>query len=183
MPVVDSYADADLPAHLGWQVMACMRENWPDLFRGAMTWATRPYPAAAEPHHLMIHHDDVLIAYAAVIRADVRHEGAPYAVGGLGNVLTASPYRRQGHGARLLAAVNVYLDGAGFDAAALFCRPDLAGFYARAGWMSCPGGTVVGTALRGPPYPELRMMRFLSARGRAAQASFVDRPMLVASAW
>jgi len=182
MPEVETYDESSLPAHVAWQAIAYMREVWPTLFVGPMVWITRPYPPAVRPRHFLIQHDGVLIAYAAVIRLTASHEGGQYTVDGLGNVITSAPYRRQGHAGRLLDAVNAYLDGAGADVAALFCRPDLAPVYDRAGWQACTAGTIVGDP-PGRPYDELRMMRFLSDRGRSARSSFITRPMRVAHTW
>ncbi|MEV6304630.1 GNAT family N-acetyltransferase [Actinoplanes sp. NPDC051861] len=119
------------------------------------------------------------IAYAALIRVTVFHAGTDYAIDGVGNVLTATPYRGQGYGRQVVERVNDRLDTSDADAAALFCAPDLEPFYAAAGWSPCPGGTRVDSHL----YSELRMMRMLSPRARAAAKSLLTTTMDVGWAW
>ncbi len=183
MPTVAAFEHADLPPVFAWQAVAYMRQVWPSLFTGELTWLTEPYPAALRPYHVVAHHDDVLVSYAAVIRLTVAHDGRDYRVDGVGNVLTAAPYRRQGHAGRVLAWINDRLDRGDADAAALFCASDLEAFYARAGWVPCPGGTLVGAAADRRPYPELRMMRFLSPRGRAVARSLRTTALHVEWPW
>ena len=72
-------------------------------------------------------------------------------------------------------------DGGGFDVAGLFCAPSLEPFYARSGWSTCPGGTVEDGA--GGPSPDLRMMRFLSPAGRAAERRLREEPLTVGWCW
>ncbi len=179
MPTVATFEHPDLPPVFAWQAVAYMRQIWPSLFTGALAWTTTPYPTHLRPYHVVIHHGDVLLSYAAVIRLTIAHEGRDYRIDGVGNVLTATPYRRRGHARRALERINARLDHGDADAAALLCAPDLRTFYAGAGWLPCHGGTRVGTAAGSEPYPELRMMRFLSPRGRAAAASLLATPLYV----
>src|SRR5688572_10134860 len=102
MPAVAAYEHAELPPVLAWQAIAYMRQTWPSIFTGGLTWITEPYPAELSPYHVVVHHGDVLVAYASVIRLTIPHAGHDYAIDGLGNVLTAAPYRGQGHGRAVL---------------------------------------------------------------------------------
>jgi hypothetical protein len=183
MPILSTFAHADLPSAFSWQAVAYMRQIWPSLFTGGLIWLREPFPADLNPYHVVVHHDDVLVAYAAVIRVTVSHDGTDYVIDGVGNVLTATPYRGQGYGRQVVARVNDRLDGGDADAGALFCAPDLQPFYARTGWLLCPGGTRVGTGADSYPYSELRMMRLLSARGRTAASSLLTTTMYVSSIW
>jgi GNAT superfamily N-acetyltransferase len=183
MPILSTFAHADMPSVFSWQAVAYMRQIWPSLFTGGLTWLREPYPADLDPFHVVIHHDDVLVAYAAVIRVTVSHGGTDYAIDGVGNVLTATPYRRRGYGRQVVERVNARLDGGDADAAVLFCAPGLESFYSGTGWLSCPGGTRVGTGTDSYRYSELRMMRLLSPRGRAAANSLLTTTMDVSWAW
>jgi len=183
MATLATFEHVDLPPVFAWQAVAYLRQIWPSLFVGGLTWLSEPYPAELKPYHVLVHQDDVLISYAAVIRLVIEHGGAEYQVDGVGNVLTATPYRRQGHGRRVVERVNERLDSGGADVAGLFCSPDLESFYAPAGWLPCPGGTQIGTALDSVRYPELRMMRFLSARGRRGKRGLLELPMYVEWPW
>jgi GNAT superfamily N-acetyltransferase len=183
MPILSTFAHADLPSVFSWQAVAYMREIWPSLFTGRLAWLREPYPASLNPFHVVIHHDEVLVAYAAVIRVTVSHDGTDYAIDGVGNVLTATPYRGRGYGRQVVERVNDRLDASDADAAALFCAPDLEPFYAGAGWLPCPGGTRVGTGAQSCLYSGLRMMRLLSSRGRTAAKSLLTTTMDVSWAW
>jgi hypothetical protein len=102
MPILSTFAHTDLPSAFSWQAVAYMRQIWPSLFTGGLTWLREPYPADLDPVHVVIHHDEVLVAYAAVIRVTVPHDGTDFAIDGVGNVLTATPYRGQGHGRQVV---------------------------------------------------------------------------------
>lgn len=183
MPILSTFAHTDLPSAFSWQAVAYMRQIWPSLFTGGLTWLREPYPADLSTFHVVIHHDEVLVAYAAVIRVTVSHDGTDYAIDGVGNVLTATPYRGRGYGRQVVERVNDWLDGSDADAAVLFCAPDLESYYARSGWLPCPGGTRVGTGADSYLYSELRMMRLLSPRGRTAAKSLLTTTMYVSWVW
>jgi hypothetical protein len=105
-------------------------------------------------------------------------------VDALGSVITARPYRRQGHGARVQECVAEIVDGGDADVGGLFCAPETENFYARTGWVTCPGGTLVGPPDAAQPTDAgLRMMRFVSARGQAARDELVARPWRVDWTW
>jgi hypothetical protein len=183
MPDLDVFDDDGVPDHLMWQVVATMRELWPGVFTGDRVWMTRSYPAGVRSSHVVVHHERVLVAYAALIRLTIPYDGRDLAVDGLGSVITAGPYRRQGHGARVQNRVARLLESGDADVAALFCAPENAPFYARTGWVACPGGTLVGPSAAALSDVGLRMMRFLSDRGRAARATLVDQPWRVDWTW
>ena len=68
--------------------------------------------------------------------------------------------------------------------AALFCGADLAGFYERRGWVALPAAvTLVGDKAAPAPYDALRMMRFVSGRGKAARPAFEGQPWYVGDTW
>jgi GNAT superfamily N-acetyltransferase len=160
-----------------------MREVWPSLFTGDLKWASQPYPASLEPQHFVAHRDGVMVSYASVIRLTIEHGGEVLATAGLGNVLTSKPYRGQGFAGHLLDDVNAWMERGRFDVSCLFCAASLRDFYARHGWIYCPGGTLVGDARNNRPYPDSRMMRFLSPRGHDNRAALINETVIVAHPW
>jgi GNAT superfamily N-acetyltransferase len=183
MPTLDVFDEPELPEHLRWQIVAAMRELWPSIFTGGLEWITHPCPPDAGATHIVVHHGDVLVSYASLMPLRIPHGGADLAVAGLGNVITAAPYRGRGHAAAVQTAVNAALDHGDADVAALFCDSGVEAFYTRTGWVTCPGGTRVGSPEDNRAHGGIRMMRFLSARGRAARAALTDEPFLVAWTW
>jgi GNAT superfamily N-acetyltransferase len=183
MPELEVYR-GEVPEHLMWQVVATMRELWPDVFTGDRTWMAHSYPPDLPATHVVVHYDRVMVAYAAVIRLAVGCPGGDLAVDALGSVITARPYRGQGHGTRVQERVAEIIDSGDADVAGLFCAPDSERFYARTGWVTCPGGTLLGPPDAATPVDAgLRMMRFVSARGRAERAELVARPWRVDWTW
>jgi hypothetical protein len=183
VPSIEIFAEADLPERYAWQAVACMREVWPSLFTGPLEWLSRPADTDLSPYHFVLHRDGAFASYASVVRLTVAHGGEEFGLHGLGNVLTPTPYRRRGYARRVLGEVNDWLDAGGADAAALFCAQSLEPFYAGHGWTPCPGGTRLGDRTDSRPYDELRMMRFLSGRARAAREALTNETLYVTHLW
>ena len=101
------------------------------------------------------------------------------------SVFTYPQFRREGYGRRVVDAATRLLEGSGADVGMLWCARELEGFYGRSGWAA--GGaspTLVGE--RDRPVPEdhgghavLRMMLYVSEKGRAARAAFEREPVYV----
>ena len=171
----------DVPASITWQVVTLMRCEWPSLFDGGLRWIDRPFDHDVDPVHLVVRHAGVLVSHAIVLRVpdDVHRTGLRLA--GVASVLTSPPHRGEGHASAVLHAANQVLDGGDADVAALFCEPQYEPFYARFGWVACPGGTLEDDELE--PSTDLRMMRFLSDAGRAAQRRLLDVQLRVRWTW
>jgi hypothetical protein len=56
----------------------------------------------ADPMDFAAYEGDSLISYAATIRLELDHAGERYEAGGLGNMFTFPPYRREGFGRQVL---------------------------------------------------------------------------------
>lgn len=181
MPTLRVFPHRDFPPELHWQAVSFMRVEWPAIGGGLLT---ETYPASLSPVHFALAEGPVLISYAATIRLEVRHLGASYRAGGLGNVLTYPGFRRRGYGERVVRAATRHLDGEEVDVAALFCSPALVPFYARCGWEPIVGaGTTTGANHLPLPADEVRKMRFISDHGRAGRQGFATQPLHLDHTW
>lgn len=161
-----------------------MRVEWPFIFSGDARLSTDIYGADLRPVHVVVAEGEVLISYATVIRTDLDHAGQTWRTCGLGNVLAYPPFRGEGHGRRVVDAATGYIGGGDVDVAALFCDPSLAGFYAKSGWAALEGATtLVGSKADPESYGALRMMLFVSAKGRAGRPLFKGHPWSVGDPW
>jgi hypothetical protein len=113
----------------------------------------------------------------------LHHFGNTYWCHGFGNMLTFPPFRRQGYGGQVLQAATQYIKASPVDVAALFCDPTLEKFYSACGWQRADSPTHLGQPDRYQEYAPLRMMLFLSEKGRANQKDFETQPMYVAWPW
>lgn len=178
---VEVFTDDDVPESVTWQAVTLMRSEWPGLFDGGLRWITRPFEDDVAPRYVVLRHGEVLLSHAVVLRVPDEVHRTGLRVAGVASVVTSPPYRGEGCGSAVLRAAGALVDGGGFDVAGLFCAASLESFYARSGWSTCPGGTVEDGA--GGPSPDLRMMRFLSPAGRAAERRLRDEPLTVGWCW
>ncbi|MDC7120043.1 GNAT family N-acetyltransferase [Cellulomonas fimi] len=178
---VEVFGDDDVPESVTWQAVTLMRSEWPSLFAAGLRWITRPFEEDVAPRYVVVRHGEVVMSHAVVldVPADVHRTGLR--VAGVASVLTSPPYRGEGHATAVLRAAGGLVDEGGFDVAGLFCAPALEPFYARAGWSVCPGGTVEDDADHAST--DLRMMRFLSPAGRAAERRLREEPLHVGWCW
>lgn len=185
MPEVLCYRHHEFPAHLNWQALSFMRLEWPFIFTGKDRLRKETYDAASSPVHFAVCEEGVLISYAALIRTRLKHAGEAYRAYGLGNVFTFPSFRGEGHGGRVVRAATEHFRGSGeADVAALFCEPGLRTFYSRAGWEPMEGATTLTGAEHSPQVCEgLRMMLFLSEKGRAGREAFESVPLYVEHVW
>jgi GNAT superfamily N-acetyltransferase len=180
-PELVTYPDGALPDALRWQFVSFVRITWPRV-EGA-----RPrevYGPAEAPVHVALVERGLLLRYAAVVRERVAHAGVAYDVRGLSSVFTFPAWRRRGYGRRVVDAATAHIRASGADLGLLFTGDALKGFYARSGW----------EALRGAPMPEgpreaprasdaLKMMLFVSEKGRAGRRAFETQPLHVEHGW
>lgn len=173
--------DDAVPSSVSWQAVTLMRCAWPGLFDGGLRWVEAPADAALRPVHVVRRHGEVLLAYAAVLRVTLELDGEVLDVAGVASVVTSPPYRGEGHATAVLRRVADVGDAGGADVGVLFCDPGLVPFYAARGWVACPGGTTVGPTRE--PSEDVRMIRVVSARGRALEDRLRERPVQVAWTW
>jgi predicted N-acetyltransferase YhbS len=176
--------DRELPAHIRWQVLSFLRMEWPFIFRGELRLTKQIHDPEFRPFHVALIEEEVLISYATVLRMRLAHADKQYEVAGLANVLTFPPFRKEGHGARVVQVATDHIKAGDADVAALFCDPALREFYGRRGWEPIEGClTLVGPAHDPHPSNALRMMLFLSEKGKAGRPAFEQKPWHIAHHW
>lgn len=181
---VRRYTDRDLPVRVRAQLLEGMAREWPWVFTDP--WALRPdtLPAAVRPTYFAVVERDRLLASAMVLRLDLEHLGERFAVDGLGNVRVAPEARGRGLGSAVVEAATDFVRVGDADVAALFCIRERTAFYARFGWEIVEGAvTLRGDRQRPEVYPAIRMMLFLSERGRATRERFATEPWYVGRTW
>ncbi|MEG1805851.1 MAG: GNAT family N-acetyltransferase [Clostridia bacterium] len=129
--------------------------------------------------------DEVLVAYAAVIRKDILHCGEKFSLAGLSCVATHPDFRNLGVGSKLVAAATRYIiEQYNIDLGIFTCQPDLAEFYHSAGaWEACSnvrlfGSNAVG-ALSSETLKVVVLMRLLSDKAKEHKALFYDEPIVL----
>ena len=138
-----------------------------------------------DPVHVVLVENDVVISYGAIVRKKLEHAGQTFDSCGLHGVFTFPDFRNEGHGAQVVAAATRYVhEHSNADIAVLFCPPELVPFYGAAGWEHRADAiTLVGPAdtpsraEEDAEKPDMRMMLFLSEKGKQARACFWDRPV------
>lgn len=181
MPELLTFEHEHFPSALNWQAVSFMRVEWPFIDGGLLR---QTYPAEDRPTHFAVVEDGLLLSYAAVIRVPIRHAGEEYDARGLGSVFTFPSSRRQGHGRRVVDAATRHIRDGGADLAALFTGPDLKRFYSRSGWEAQEEAkTLTGNRDAPDALDALRMMLFVSEKGKAARRAFETEPLYLESAW
>lgn len=172
------------PEVFKWQVLSFMKVEWPFIFSGQYQFNEDTYPPEQNPIHFVISKDNALISHAEVITIKLVHMNEEYLVYGFGNVFTFPPYRGNGHGQDVVAAGTNYIMSGEVDVAILFCDPNLVSFYEKAGWAALPNArTRIGTAKDSNEHDGLRMMQFLSEKGKSGYSSFVNETLYIEDPW
>lgn len=184
MTTVRTYLHPQLPEVYKWQVLSFTKVEWPFVFSGDNQFSEDTYPPELDPVHFVVAKDEVLISHAEIIKINLLHQGIDYSAYGFGNVFTFPPYRKNGYGQVVVKAGTDYIVESKVDVAILFCDPNLSTFYEKAGWESLPrASTRIGTPDQSEENNGLRMMLFLSKKGKAGYTSFVDKPLYVDDPW
>jgi GNAT superfamily N-acetyltransferase len=125
----------------------------PDIFRvghldlSDLQWCTFPTG-------FLLSVDGEPVSYFRALRHACQIDGRQVVIGGLGGLVTAPAYQRQGYGARVAtAALNALRDDWRVDAALAFCLDHLLSFYGRLGACVLPGPVMVQTRTRTAPAP------------------------------
>ena len=178
---LQTFRHEQFPPALNWQAVSFMRVEWP-FINGGMLRET--YPAELSPVHFALVEDDLLLSYAAAFRMNLQHAGMEYDMACLGNVFTFPGARRRGYGRRVVDEATRHILAGSSDIAALFCDSDLEDFYKQSGWEPIHGSK---TMLTGGGKPEVldavRMMLFISEKGRAGRHAFGTLPQHVPFPW
>lgn len=127
----------------------------------ALSWREKEW-------HFFVDVEGEPVSHVGVLRHDVRVDGEPVPVAGLGGVITEPGFQGRGFAQALLReAVAFMSDELDADFGFLFCLPRLVPFYERMGWQRLPrpvfieqpGGVLEYPAeamvlpLRGRPWP------------------------------
>lgn len=183
MPEIFTYSHSSLPDVLKWQAIAFMRVVWSDIFSGENQFMEHTYPPDHDPVHFGIAHGDSLISYASILKLNLVHNGCGYSVLGFGNMFTFPPYQNQGYGSQVLHCATEYIQNSSADLAMLFCNPRLEPFYAAYGWTASRGATYIGPVADKRRYEELRMMLFVSDKGKHGREDFENHPLSLDWPW
>ncbi|MBN1303953.1 MAG: GNAT family N-acetyltransferase [Anaerolineales bacterium] len=184
MRKVHPYHYRQLPELFKWQILAFMKVEWPFIFSGPYQFTEDTYPPEQDPVHFIIAEGNALLSHAEIINMNLEHAGTAYRVYGLGNVFTFPPYRGNGFGLEVVKAATNYIHNSEVDAAILFCDPKMNTFYETAGWEGLPGAsTRIGTPEKSEENDGLRMMLFLSEKGRDGYPSFLEQPLYIDDPW
>src|ERR1051325_2434271 len=102
MPTLTIYPQHDFPTLYKSQALAFMRCEWSSIFQGDNLYMSETYPPEPGTTHFVIAEGEILLSYAALLRCNLSHASHDYDVFGFGNMFTFPPFRKQGHGSRIL---------------------------------------------------------------------------------
>jgi len=183
MPTLTIYEQRDFPGVYNWQAIAFMRCEWPSVFQGDILYLSAPYPPEFDPVHFVMAEGESLLSYATLMKLNIPHAGQEYTVYGFGNMLTFPPYRKQGHGRKILQVATEYISKSPVDVAILFCDKSLEKYYAPEGWLTTRSTTYLGYSGEPVAYEPARMMLFVSEKGKAARKEFESSPLYIDYPW
>ena len=184
MTKVQIYPHPELPEIYKWQILSFMKVEWPFIFSGEYQFSQDTYPPEQDPVHFVIARGEALISHAEIIKMNLNQSGIEYLVYGFGNVFTFPPYRGSGYGQLVVSAGTSYIVESKADLGILFCDPALLPFYEKAGWTGFPNAsTRIGSPEKSDENDGLRMMMFLSEKGKNGYSAFVDQPMYIDDPW
>jgi len=183
MPTLTLYRQPDFPAIYKWQALAFMRIEWSSIFQGDNLYMSETYPPELQPVHFVVAEGDTLLSYGALLKLNLTHAGSNYLVYGFGNMLTFPPFRRRGHGGQILQAATQFIQQSDVDVAILFCDPQLEPFYAAKAWAPTYSPTRLGQTDQYEEYSPLRMMLFVSKKGREGKTDFENQPLYIDEPW
>jgi len=183
IPKLTLYQQPDFPAVYKWQAIAFMRMEWSSIFQGDNLYMSEIYPPEYQPVHFVLAEGDTLLSYGTLLKLNLIHAGIDYQVYGFGNLLTFPPFRRHGYGGQILEAATQFIQQNDVDAAILFCDPHLESFYAAKAWVSTHSPTRLGQPDQYEDYESLRMMLFVSEKGRQSEADFETQPLYIDWPW
>ena len=184
MLAVQIYQAGDVPDSLLCQALSFMRIEWTFAFSGTDRLKKESWPLEFHPVHFLISEQDILISYAELWHFPLTHAQDTFQVCGFGDVFTYPAFRHEGHGQHVVAAAAQHIDASEADVAILFCEPSLAAFYGRSGWEAMPEAvTRVGTLETYTAHDALRMMRFISEKGKRARSVFAQQPLYLSWAF
>jgi len=127
--------DADLSSVDREIIRRWMHEEWPP--------ETDPYEWAPLHWFVLARHDGELVGMVSALERTVTVAGQPIRIAGIGNVITATPWRKRGIATALMQRAQAFSFvelGASF--CMLLCESHLIAFYQRLGWQLVEGPLV-----------------------------------------
>jgi GNAT superfamily N-acetyltransferase len=183
MPTLTTYEQQNFPSVYKWQAIAFMRCEWASIFQGDILYMSETYSPEFDPIHFVMAEGESLLSYAAILKRNLLHMNREYAVYGFGNMFTFPPYRNQGYGQKVLRAATEFIQRSTVDVAILFCDKSLEKYYNAKGWLATPSPTYISCPEEYLLYEPLRMMIFISDKGKAAQTDFENSPLCIDYPW
>ncbi len=160
----------EFPDYFYYQAQTFQRLEWNDSEDYDIEWGVN-----APSMHVLVAKGKSLISYTEIIWTNLQVVGQSYKCYGLSGVLTFPAFRKRGFGGQVIdAATALIREDPAADVALLWTQPHNVHFYSEHGWQPMPNMiTTTGDPSQPEVYiEEMRMMLFLSARGKQARASF-----------
>lgn len=169
-----SFAEAEVPPDLRWQVVALQNQAWPS---GQALDPTPWHDPGLEPRSVLLVDGGRVLAALDILSKDIVHRGKRYAASGLSAVVADRDHRGKGHGLKLVEAARWMIEARGADLGIFTCDRHLQVFYERAGWEHLPDTVLIGGTreepFRSDQFDKVVMASFFSSPARAAAGSFI----------
>ncbi len=166
------YRSDEMPPDIACQIITYFRAIMLDWATGEDRFHD-PFAHSTLFDHFLIMERGMMISHADVSFRTVTHAGETYRMACVGEVMTQSTFRHEGHGARTAAAATNFIVNSDADLAMLTTDPELEGFYNASGWVAVPDLDITHGD---PGQPELTdeflMMLFLTEKAKAHRADF-----------
>lgn len=174
---VMSWNPEEMPDLIRVQILAYMREEWPEGFVGDNLMRNWIHPSHDHPRHFVgLLSDEVVAAHASALWREFTEYGERWKIGGLSGVFAYRHLQGEGWGKAVVEQATLYLHTLPLDAA-LFCTENkTVPFYEKLGWELLPGNPLS----KGDP-PELEkgatLFRSLGERGRELKKHLLTSPL------
>ena len=168
--LVRSWEPSELPREIRVQVLAFMRQAWPEGFVGVDQLRDWIHPEGDHPRHFVaLLPNGLVAAHASALWREWSLDGigAPLKVGGLSGVFSFRHVRGLGAGLAVVEAATAWQEKQPLDAGLFNCDCSLEHFYGRCGWEPARAGVLsVGPSeAEMSPIDESTLVRSFSAAG------------------
>lgn len=173
---------ATLPPHFYYQVQSFVRMLWYGGDNNDIDWELNTTPSSSM--YVVLANGKALISHVEVVCTMLELGGESYKCYGLSGVMTYPAYRKRGFAGQVIdKAAALICEDLEADVALLWTADHNVPFYTAHGWEAMPGLT---TLVGDPSQPdvfddEMRMMLFLSEKGKAARSTFEQGRVYVGS--
>ena len=133
--LIEVVDDADLSSADREIIRRWLHEEWPP--------ETDPYEWSPLHWFVLARHDGELVGMVTVLERTIAVAGQPIHIAGIGNVITATPWRKRGIATALMQRTQAFsFDELGASFGMLLCESHLISFYERLGWQLVEGPLV-----------------------------------------